>query len=66
MTDKTPEAPKRGRKPTRQESAHGRVTARVPPSDKAAWDEHAAAQGKSFSAWMIDTLNAAVAKSDKA
>ena len=57
---------KRGRKPVRQQSAADRLTARVPPDDKAAWEAQAAREGKSLSAWVIDCLNSELRRAQAA
>ncbi len=59
MTADNPEPPRRGRKPTRSQSASDHMHLRVPPDNKAAWQAKAEAAGKSLSTWVVDTLNAA-------
>lgn len=59
MSTDAKEAPRRGRKPTRGAASDDRLVARVLPDHKAAWQAKADAAGKSLSAWVVDTLNAA-------
>jgi predicted HicB family RNase H-like nuclease len=59
MQHDTTEAPKRGRKPTREKTSDARLVARVLPEHKADWEAKAKAAGKTLSTWLVDTLNAA-------